>query len=80
MAIAQANGVNLYYEVHGGGDPVVLVHGLGPTHDMGSGARGLGCILSSAGVRQFCSTYRAMPLHIAHPNPLSLLGLTNTAI
>lgn len=27
MAIAQANGVNLYYEVHGAGDPVVLVHG-----------------------------------------------------
>ena len=27
MAIAQANGVNLYYEVHGAGVPVVLVHG-----------------------------------------------------
>lgn len=27
MAIAQANGVNLYYEIHGAGDPVVLVHG-----------------------------------------------------
>jgi pimeloyl-ACP methyl ester carboxylesterase len=27
MAIAHANGVNLYYEVHGAGDPVVLVHG-----------------------------------------------------
>lgn len=27
MAIAQANGVNLYYEVHGAGDPVVLAHG-----------------------------------------------------
>ncbi len=27
MAFAHANGVNLYYEVHGAGDPVVLVHG-----------------------------------------------------
>ena len=27
MALAQANGVNLFYEVHGEGEPVVLVHG-----------------------------------------------------
>src|SRR3954454_21462698 len=27
MAIAQVNGVNLFFEVHGDGEPVVLVHG-----------------------------------------------------
>ncbi|MBT2556151.1 alpha/beta fold hydrolase [Arthrobacter sp. ISL-5] len=27
MAIARVNGVNLYYELHGAGDPVALVHG-----------------------------------------------------
>lgn len=29
MPIARVNGVDLYYELHGAGDPVLLIHGLG---------------------------------------------------
>src|SRR5947207_2466572 len=29
MPTIQANGVDLYYEVHGSGEPVLLIHGLG---------------------------------------------------
>jgi len=29
MPVARVNGVDLYYELHGAGDPVLLIHGLG---------------------------------------------------
>jgi pimeloyl-ACP methyl ester carboxylesterase len=32
MAFARVNGIDLYYEIHGGGPPVVLSHGGGSNH------------------------------------------------
>ena len=39
MPTAQVNGIGIYYEVHGSGDPLVLIGGLGADVSLAAGWR-----------------------------------------